>query len=217
MTPENSELTGRRARRRRARGADAGGGRDGRKWVEHDSFYLITEVCRVWWHDAASTFFRTRPPERFSETNTTSKNVSRAHCRVRGTFGRKLNPFSRELRRVIRIRRETPGASPRARQSERTRPARVPTDSSVGDFGDIHRFRDDGARSTSRDEPRGHARGRRERAALDHAPMKAREEAIALSWHVRAAARAGKSSSYIELLRAFCFRHWQLVFMGIHS
>ena len=118
MPPENSELTGRRARRRRARGADAGGGRDGRKWVEHDSFYLITEVCRVWWHDAASTFFRTRPPERFSETNTTSKNVSRAHCRVRGTFGRKLNPFSRELRRVIRVRRETPGASPRARQSE---------------------------------------------------------------------------------------------------
>ena len=119
MPPENSELTGRRARRRRARGADAGGGRDGRKWVEHDSFYLITEVCRVCWHDAASTFFRTRPPERFSETNTTSKNVSRAHCRVRGTFGRKLNPFSRELRRVIRVRRETPGASPRARQSER--------------------------------------------------------------------------------------------------
>jgi len=53
-----------------------------------------------------------------SETNTTSKNVSRAHCRVRGTFGRKLNPFSRELRRVIRVRREAPGASPRARQSE---------------------------------------------------------------------------------------------------
>ena len=46
-------------------------------------------------------------------------DIVESHCRVRGTFGRKLNPFSRELRRVIRVRRETPGASPRARQSER--------------------------------------------------------------------------------------------------
>ena len=60
---------------------------------------------------------RARPS--VSLRHTTSKTVSRAHCRVRGTFGRKLNPFSRELRRVIRVRRETPGASPRARQSER--------------------------------------------------------------------------------------------------
>ena len=109
--------------------------------------------------------------------------------------------FSHEPRQETRGGREAPRAGPRACESERTRRARVPTDSSVGDFGDNHRFRDDGARSTSRDEPRGHARGRRERAALDHAPTKAREEARALSWPVRAAPRAGKSSSYIELNR----------------
>ena len=94
MPPENSELTGRRARRRRARGADAGGGRDGRKWVEHDSFYLITEVCRVWWRDTASTFFGTRPSERYSdETNTARKTVSHAHRRARGTLERELTPI----------------------------------------------------------------------------------------------------------------------------
>ncbi len=96
--------------------------------------------------------------------------------------------------------REAPRAGPRVSESERTRRARVPTDSSVGDFGDNHRFRDVGARSTSRDEPRGHASGRRERAALDHAPTKAREEAHAISWPLRVAARAGKSSSYCELI-----------------
>ena len=64
-----------------------------------------------------------------------------------------------------------------------------------------HRFRDDGARSTRRDELRGHAHGHRERAALNHAPTKACEGARALSWRVRVAARAGKSSSYFELDR----------------
>ena len=36
-----------------------------------------------------------------------------------GSSGANSAPFSRELRRVIRVRRETPGASTRARQSER--------------------------------------------------------------------------------------------------
>ena len=115
--------------------------------------------------------------------------------------------FSHEPRRETRDGREAPRAGPRACETERTRRARVPTDSSVGDFGDNHRFRDDGARSTSRDEPRGHARGRRERAALDHAPTKACEEARALSWPVRVAARAGKSSEHIGVDRSkseFC-------------
>ena len=74
--------------------------------------------------------------------------------------------------------------------------------SSVGDFGDNHEFRDDGVQSTSRDAPRGHARDRRERAALDHPPTKAREEARALSWPVRVAARAGKSSEHIGVDRS---------------
>ena len=62
---------------------------------ERDWFYLLTEVRRVWWRDVASTFFRTRPSERFSATNTTRKTVSSAHCRVRGTFGRELTVFAR--------------------------------------------------------------------------------------------------------------------------
>jgi len=78
---------------------------------ERDWFYLLTEVRRVWWRDVASTFFRTRPSERFSATNTTRKTVS-------APSGAN-SPFSRELHRVIRGRREMPGKGPRARQIER--------------------------------------------------------------------------------------------------
>ena len=108
--------------------------------------------------------------------------------------------------RVSHVGRHAAGGKPPARAHERAR-ARgldalvsplIPRD---GDFGDNHRFRDDGARSTSRDEPRGHARGRRERVALHHAPTKASEDARAFSWPARVAARAGKSSSYFELHR----------------
>lgn len=142
----------------------------------------------------------TRPPERASlRQNTTHKTVSRAHCRVRGTFGRELNPvFARAMSGNTRQTGNTRCGPKSASEREASRP-RVPTNSLVGDGSDNDGFRNDGARSTSRDEPRGHARDRRERMALDHAPTKSREDACAISWPVRVAAHAEKPSEQIEV------------------
>ena len=106
-----------------------------------------------------------------------------------GSSGANSAPFSRELRRVIRGRREAPVAGPRARQSERPDDLESPVIPRLVMMATIT----DGLRS---------ARGRRERVALHHAPTKAREDARALSWPVRVAARAGNSSEQIGVDRS---------------
>ena len=99
------------------------------------------------------------------------------HHRAHGTFGRELIP-SRETRRMIRDRREMHRRRPRACDSQRTHRGRVPGDASKVEGGDS-RFRNYETRSTSRDEPRIYARGRRELMAVDHESRSAREDARA--------------------------------------
>jgi hypothetical protein len=67
----------------------------------------------------------------------------------------------------------------------------VPFDSLSMMVGTSNVFREDEARSTTRDEPRSRVLGRRERAMVDHEHKIACEDARAFSWRERGARGVG--------------------------
>ena len=112
-------------------------------------------------------------------------------------------PFEREPRRVTRHNRLQSRNAPRGTTSapEREDPtSRVPGDSSNGGGGDGHRFRNKEPRSTSRGGAIRHARGRRERAWVDHESRSMCDEARAhfVPCASRSRARRGGGCDLLE-------------------